>query len=141
MEHVPEFSGKMSESNCVSIAEKVFASDTCLKGKGLFHNDLRPANVFNRDGMPVIIDYGEADNVERNLDSERSENSFIGSCSKLRESDADKLALDRQLLEVNPVTPSPTNKGGGTRRKHNNKRKTQGKRKRNKRSIKRRHKK
>ena len=144
MEHVPEFSGKMSESNCVSIAKSVFDADTCLQENGLFHNDLRPANVFNRDGEVVIIDYGEADNVERNLDSERNEKSFIESCSKLRESDTDKLALDRQLLEANPITPSPTNKGGGTTRRKRNKtqrkrNKTQRKHRRN--NTKRRHKK
>jgi len=130
MEHVPEFSEKMSESNCVSIAEKVFASDTCLQGKGLFHNDLRPANVFNRDGIAVIIDYGEADNVERNLDSERNKDSFIESCSKLRELDVDKYTLDREILEANIVTPSPTNKGGGTRRKRNKTRRKRNKTKR-----------
>jgi len=131
MEHVPEFKGKMSESDCVSITEKVFASDRCLRGKGLFHNDLRPANVFNRGGEVVIIDYGEADNVERNLDSERNENSFIDSCAKL--------ALEQP--DIPPVTPSPPTSpnGGGTKRKRNKKRKTQRKRKRN--NTKRRHKK
>jgi serine/threonine protein kinase len=133
MEHVPEFSGKMSKSDCVSIAEKVFASDRCLRGKGLFHNDLRPANVFNRDGELVIIDYGEADNIERDLGSKRDENSFIESCAKLAPEQPD----------IPPVTPSPPTspmpEGGGTKRKRNKKRKTQRKRKRNK--TKRRHKK
>lgn len=130
MEHVPEFKGKMSESDCVSITEKVFASDRCLRDKGLFHNDLRPANVFNRGGEVVIIDYGEADNVERNLDSERNENSFIDSCTKL--------ALQPDIPPVTPSPPTSPN-GGGTKRKRNKKRKTQRKRKRN--NTKRRHKK
>lgn len=131
MEHVPEFKGKMSGSDCRSITEKVFASDRCLRDKGLFHNDLRPANVFNRGDEVVIIDYGEADNVERNLGSERNENSFIDSCPKLAPEQPD----------IPPVTPSPPTspKGGGTRRKRNKKRKTQRKRKRN--NTKRRHKK
>jgi serine/threonine protein kinase len=121
----------MSESDCVSITEKVFDSDRCLRGKGLFHNDLRPANVFNRGDEVVIIDYGEADNVERNLDLERNENYFINSCTKL--------ALEQP--DIPPVTPSPPTspKGGSTKRKRNKKRKTQRKRKRN--NTKRRHKK
>jgi serine/threonine protein kinase len=63
MDYIPET--KLKKDECDAIKQNVEAVDTCLRKNGIYHNDLAARNVFNRNGNPIIIDFGLALNKER----------------------------------------------------------------------------
>jgi hypothetical protein len=112
MEYIPET--KLNKDECDAIKDKVKNVDKCLRKNGIFHNDLATRNVFNRNGKPIIIDFGQALNKERgehfSLDCDKPHIITPSNVVSLQSSNND------MLPRTNYVPPSPN---GGKRKKTN----------------------
>ena len=106
MEYIPET--KLNKDECEQIIKNVEAVDTCLRENGIFHNDLAARNVFSRDSKPIIIDFGQALNTEReeHLSLECNDKNTARIVTPLNDD-----------LPPTPMPPPPPN--GGKRKKTN----------------------